>query len=152
MGAIFSTTVFISLNSIEFCNRHIYSVPQTTPILNLSTFCLLNSFITLLVTCYVHLRTTENPDPELHESVKVVLQHIKCLLYNKHVQTLLIHLLLFRLSFQPIIVSTCNEFLLSYIISQSTANPWGKERDDCLYLDIDDPSRIPHSHNGKQVI
>ena len=37
-GRLISTTMFIALNSVDFCNKYIYAEPQSEPILSITDF------------------------------------------------------------------------------------------------------------------
>jgi MFS transporter, PAT family, solute carrier family 33 (acetyl-CoA transportor), member 1 len=41
VGIFTSTSMFIALHSVEFCNNYIYSVPKLEPVLPLKTFMLM---------------------------------------------------------------------------------------------------------------
>jgi PAT family acetyl-CoA transporter-like MFS transporter 1 len=59
LGSIISTTVFIALNSVEFCNKFIFSVAQTDPLLSISTFIWWWAMGQMIVTIYILLFVTE---------------------------------------------------------------------------------------------
>ena len=69
VGSIISTTVFIALNSVEFCNKYIYESEQSEPLVSISSFIWWWSSFQLLTTLYilVFVRETEqssSPDEE----------------------------------------------------------------------------------------
>ncbi len=66
IGMFMSTSLFISLNSAEFCGRWIYGTPseQTTPILTLENYMLMWSAFQILVTFFIAFFVPE-VDPEL---------------------------------------------------------------------------------------
>ncbi|CAD8053644.1 unnamed protein product [Paramecium sonneborni] len=110
-GGIFSTTIFLTLNSKTFCNSYIYTTPQETGILSLDLFCLINAFYLIVLTIYVQLFTTESQIQESQEEIKqheiqTVFRNLKELASKKNLQFLFLHLLLFRFCFQPILTST----------------------------------------------
>lgn len=66
IGGFMSTSLFISLNSAEFCGRWIYGTPaeETEPILTLDNYIFLWTSFQLMVTVYIALFVPEK-DPEL---------------------------------------------------------------------------------------
>ena len=45
VGILISTSLFISLNSLEFCNTYIFKTPQEVPLLPLKTFIEIWSYV-----------------------------------------------------------------------------------------------------------
>ena len=68
IGMFMSTSLFISLNSAEFCGRWIYGTPteETEPILTLDRYLLIWPAFQLLITIYIALFVPEK-DPELQK-------------------------------------------------------------------------------------
>ncbi|CAD8044505.1 unnamed protein product [Paramecium primaurelia] len=111
IGVIFSTTIFITLNSKDFCNSYIYTLPQETGILSLDLFCLINALYLIALTLYVQFCTKEQSKEESideieQHQIKTVFRNLKELVLNRNLQFLFLHLILFRLCFQPILTST----------------------------------------------
>lgn len=53
VGKILSTTVFIALNSVDFCNSWIYKTNQTEPLLSIQSFIFFWASIQMLITFYI---------------------------------------------------------------------------------------------------
>jgi len=45
IGSFLSTSVFLSINSVDFCNRFIYTKPRSIPLVSFEQFILLNAIV-----------------------------------------------------------------------------------------------------------
>eukprot|EP00347_Sterkiella_histriomuscorum_P017778 403348030 len=59
VGCFISNSLFIALNSIEFCNKYIYSSEQTEPLLSIGDFMFYWSQVQLFVTLYILIFVNE---------------------------------------------------------------------------------------------
>jgi hypothetical protein len=59
VGVFISTSLFIALHSVEFCNNYIYLVSQTEPVLTLRGFMMGWSQFQLIITFYIALFVKE---------------------------------------------------------------------------------------------
>ena len=91
IGGFISTTVFIALNSVEFWNNYIYSIPHSEPILNEISYMKGWAVIFILVSFYTYLFIDEKNDrvklddlevPSIKSCYIIVLDMIK----NKQLQ------------------------------------------------------------------
>ena len=110
IGSFISTTVFIALSSVEFCNKYIYRNTQTEPILNEINYMQGWAIIFLCMAIYILLFSTESNDrvkiedhetPSIQSWYEVVLSLIK----NKQMQKVFLIILSFRL------FSSVNEYV-----------------------------------------
>ena len=53
VGKILSTTLFIALNSVDFCNNWIYKTNRTEPLLSIEAFIFYWASIQMLITLYI---------------------------------------------------------------------------------------------------
>lgn len=70
VGMFISTSVFISLNSAEFCGKWIYGTPpeETVPVLTLENYILIWSSFQLIITAYIAFLVPEK-DEELQKMI-----------------------------------------------------------------------------------
>ena len=68
IGAFISTSVFISLNSAEFCSKWIYGI-ESDPVLTLESYMLMWSSFQLFITAYVAFFVPEI-NPEINKILK----------------------------------------------------------------------------------
>ena len=59
-GSILSTTVFVALNSIEFCNKYLFAEERTEPLLSISTFIWWWAGFQFVITLYILFFVTES--------------------------------------------------------------------------------------------
>lgn len=59
IGMFISTSMFIALHSVEFCNSYLFTVPGTEPLLTLRTFMQVWSNVQLAVTLYIMVFVSE---------------------------------------------------------------------------------------------
>jgi hypothetical protein len=72
LGYHASTTVYFALNSIDFCNKYIYSAPQSVPLLTEGAFFKIWSLWMLFMTVYTLLLHSERDDKiKVHESDEI---------------------------------------------------------------------------------
>ncbi|TNV84327.1 hypothetical protein FGO68_gene12155 [Halteria grandinella] len=67
IGMFISTSMFIALHSVEFCNNYVYTLPGDEPVLTLKTFMMVWSNVQLAVTLYIMVFVSEASP---HQSVK----------------------------------------------------------------------------------
>ena len=110
IGSFISTTVFIALNSVEFWNNYIYSIPHSEPILNEISYMKWWAIIFLLMSAYTFIFSSEKKDRvkvEEHESanIKSWYRIIFMMIKNKQLQMTFLIILSLRL------FSSLNEFV-----------------------------------------
>ena len=59
LGQLISTTVFIAFNSVEFCNKYVFSEHRTEPLLSIATFIWWWASGQAIITIYILLFVTE---------------------------------------------------------------------------------------------
>ena len=110
IGGFISTTVFIALNSVEFWNNYIYSIPHSEPILNEISYMKGWAVIFILMSVYTFIFSSEKKDRvkiEEHESanIKSWFFIIFMMIKNKQLQMTFLIILSLRL------FSSLNEFV-----------------------------------------
>lgn len=60
LGIIISTTVFVSLNSVEFCNKWIFNEPQEQGLLSIPQFIWWWAVVQFVITIYIAVFVPEN--------------------------------------------------------------------------------------------
>ena len=93
IGIFLSTSMFIALHSVDFCNTYLYSTPQTEPFLPLPTFIKVWSYFQLIVTILIaffvsekHQDRTLEAQEEHHYSLSQVFIILKDVLKNPNLQ------------------------------------------------------------------
>ena len=96
IGIFFSYTVFLSLNSAEFCNRYINSVVDTQGIISFSSYLYFWGWFTILIT-FLLIFKSESPRSQCLSPVQIY-RNIYKLIQIKNYQKLLIVIMAFRLT------------------------------------------------------
>eukprot|EP01017_Pseudomicrothorax_dubius_P047821 TRINITY_DN8628_c0_g1_i2.p1 TRINITY_DN8628_c0_g1~~TRINITY_DN8628_c0_g1_i2.p1 ORF type:complete len:429 (-),score=53.63 TRINITY_DN8628_c0_g1_i2:132-1418(-) len=79
-GGLIGFNMVIHFGDVEFCNKYIYSTPQTTPLLTLPTFLAIFGASILIITFILHFFKTEKSALELKQpkSVRDIYQAMVC--------------------------------------------------------------------------
>ena len=73
LGVVASSTLFMSLNSVKFCNDFIYNNPRMDPVMNAEQLFQLSALFILAVNIYVHFWTKEkNPSTNEFQNITEV--------------------------------------------------------------------------------
>lgn len=101
-GYFLSFTVFLALNSVEFCNRWLRTVPADTPVLSLATYLHATGALCLAVTVWLLLCKREAPeDPAAGElGVADVYAQMAAIVRLEHVQQFIVVHLVSKIGFQ----------------------------------------------------
>lgn len=59
LGSLISSSFFIAFNSVDFCNKWIYSTPQEQPILTIPNFLFIWAISQAVITIWIAFFTTE---------------------------------------------------------------------------------------------
>jgi len=97
-----STNIFILLNSVEFCNKNIYSTPQNTPFLTTENFWYGNGVIVLLFTLILHFTIPEKSCEESFDSPWKVFRSIILFYKNPNLWTMVVILMTQYIGLAPI--------------------------------------------------
>jgi len=104
LGSLISYNLFIPLNSTYFCNKYLYSVAKTEPLLTVETFWYCNALFVLGITIFVHFFVKEKElKAEESASFKEVVGIVKLFYKNPNLRKLSIVCLTQFMSSMPII-------------------------------------------------
>lgn len=90
VGMIFGNSLFIALNSVDFCNNYIFSEPHDTPLLTLEGFFYIFGWSLVLCSVWVTLFVSEaaSEEEEIELGVMQTAMIFKDLVSNPHFRTL----------------------------------------------------------------
>jgi PAT family acetyl-CoA transporter-like MFS transporter 1 len=64
-------TVFLALNSLEFCNKHIYATPQNAPVITMEQFFVLWGFLNFSINAWILIFKNEVGDHQTGKEIEV---------------------------------------------------------------------------------
>ena len=81
IGGLFGNNLFIWFNSVQFCNKHIWSTPKNYPLLSIPTFLIIFAVYTFLIGIWIHLYKESRENIREFSSVFEVIKSLKGIFY-----------------------------------------------------------------------
>ena len=106
-GVFISSSFFINLNSIKFCNDYIFSTPQIVPLLTAKQFFLFFAFFIFIINFFIHfyVEEKENLEENTNESFLDVLKSFKGFLTNNNLKYYIFFEIFWKLGFAVVFSS-----------------------------------------------
>ena len=102
-GTFISYNILVPLSSLTFCNKYLYSTPQTVPWINLSEFQRYSSIFIIIVTFLIQIFVKEtNPKTNDVRTVCQMISLVKNVYTNKNVRYLFLLYIVSRVGFGPL--------------------------------------------------